>query len=269
MLFYNGQGKPLTGSVINAFEYFLCAYEHNKDVKLVLCDHSEEAAERYFKVVDNRYDLSGIEDYKDNVILNNKRLDLYHMSLDTVLVVDFLTINWTRGFIRPSKLMVISEKRTDNPRYFFKKELYKDITYYGEMPFHYRDREYRMKMLFDRYKPLKKVESGIYINSPLNDDYSFLDDLKLPDKPILKKTHGNHLENMFEKFDTYLYYHANKWFDPHPRLFVECTFYEKEIIYHNIHNIKDGSLYRYNDVMQNGISKRTLNRKDEIIQCMI
>ena len=269
IIFYNGQGNPLTGSLINAFEYFLCAYEFNKDIKLILCEHTEEAVIRYFNIVDNRYDLSGIEDYKKNVILTKRPMELYRMKLDTVLVLDFWTIHRIRGFISPPKLIVISEKKTEDPRYFFKKELYKDLTYYGEMPFHYRDKKYRMKMLFDRYKPLKKVESGIYVNSPLNDDYSFLDTLDLPDKPIIKKTHGDHLDNMYEHFDTYLYYHANKWFDPHPRLFVECTFYGKDIIYHNIHNIKDGSYYRYNDVIKNGISSRTLSRKDEIIECMI
>ena len=57
-------------------------------------------------------------------------------------------------------------------------------------------------------------------------------ELDLPDKPIILKS-GNHLGNLFEKFDTYVYYHANKWFDPHPRLFRECKFYGKEIHYIN------------------------------------
>lgn len=268
IVFYNSNTHPLTGSLINAFEYFLCAYEYNREVKLILCEHDEKAMRRYCDIVDNRYDLSGIEDYKDNMILTNSRMDLYKMDLNSVLVLDFWTIHRIRGFIRPKKLTVISEKHTDDPRYFFKKSLHDDITYYGEMPFHYRDKKYRMKMLFNRYKPLKRVDEGIYVNSPLNNDYSFLDTLDLPQKPIIKKTHANHLDNMYEKFDTYLYYHANKWFDPHPRLFVESTFYNKEILYYNIFDIKDGSYYRYHDVMENGIEDRTLTKDDEIVRIL-
>jgi hypothetical protein len=67
----------------------------------------------------------------------------------------------------------------------------------------------------------------------------------------------------------YVYYHANKWFDPHPRLFLECTFYNKEIRYYNKYDIKDGSYYRYIDVMLRGIDDRTLSKDDEIVRQFI
>lgn len=78
-----------------------------------------------------------------------------------------------------------------------------------------------------------------------------------------------HKENLFENFTHYVYCHANKWFDPHPRLFLECTFYDKKIIYNNLFDIKDGSWYRYNDIIKNGIEGRTLTRDDEIIGQLI
>jgi hypothetical protein len=164
-------------------------------------------------------------------------------------------------------LVVISEKKTDDPEFFFRKDLY-NVTYYGEMPFHYRDEEYRMKFLLDRYKKLKTVDEAIFINSPHNEDLSFVDELSLPDKPIIYKTR-NHKDNLFEKFDTYVYYHANKWFDPHPRLFIESAFYDKEILYFNPQNIMDGSFYRYKDLMERGIEGRTLTKDDEIVRQFI
>jgi hypothetical protein len=171
-----------------------------------------------------------------------------------------------KGLIRVKDLIVLSEKKTEDPEFFFSKDLY-PVTYYGEMPFHYRDKNYRMKMLFNRYKKLKTVEPGIFISSPHNDSKRFIQTLNLPDKPIIFKTR-NHKKNLFEQFDTFLYYHADKWFDPHPRLFVESAFYGKQIYYFNIPNVLDGSFYRYHDVLEHGITGRTLDKYDELVQLM-
>jgi hypothetical protein len=136
------------------------------------------------------------------------------------------------------------------------------------MPFHHRDVDYRMKFLFDRYKPLQNIEPAIYINSPNNDDYLFIKKLNLPDKKLLYKDRI-HVDNLFEKFDEYVYYHANKWFDPHPRMILESAFYGKKIHYYNPHKIKDGSLYRWKDYKENGLKNRNLTREDEIVRQLI
>jgi hypothetical protein len=74
------------------------------------------------------------------------------------------------------------------------------------------------------------------------------------------------MNNLFEHFDAYIYYHANKWFDVHPRLFLECAFYNKDIHYFNKFNVKDGSYYRYHDLMKYGMEDRHLNEHDEIVK---
>jgi len=269
---YGSTEMSITGSLINAFEYFIAMYEHNKDVVLMCFKTTENAIKLMISVMKDRYDLSDLEGFEKNIIAVKWNY-LIRNEFDNLLVVDFVTINKTRGFIRAKNLVVISEKHTDDPEFFYRKDLY-NVTYYGEMPFHYKDIPYRMKMLFNRYKPLNKVEEAIYINSPQTNnatfDYNtaFLKDLNLPDKPIILKS-SKHLGNMFEQFDTYVYYHANKWFDPHPRLFVECTHYNKDIYYVNNHGIKDGSYYRYKDIKENGIKNRTLTKDDEIVRQFI
>jgi hypothetical protein len=214
----------------------------------------------------NRCDIEDLRGFENNIKII-KRYKLMYEQFDRALVLDFGTISEIKGLIRVKDLIVISEKKTEDPNFFFRKDLY-PVTYYGEMPFHYKDKAYRMKMLFDRYKKLKNVESAIFINSPHNDKKDFVKRLDLPDKPILFKTR-DHRQNLFEQFDTYVYYHANKWFDPHPRLFVECTFYGKEIIYFNYPGIRDGSYHRYLDVIKNGIQYRNLDKDDEIVRLMI
>jgi hypothetical protein len=261
----------ITGSLINAFEYFIAAYEHNKDIKLMCLKSTKSAIELMISVMKNRYDLSGLDGFEKNIMPVSWK-DLIRTEFDNLLVLDFVTISKTRGFIRAKNLIVISEKHTEDPEYFYRKDLY-NVTYYGEMPFHYKDIDYRMKMLFNRYKPLKKVKEGIYINSPQTNnatfkyDTKFLKELNLPKKPVILKS-CDHLDNLFEQFDTYVYYHSNRWFDPHPRLFVECAFYNKDIYYINNYGIKDGSYYRYKDVKENGVKDRTLNRDDEIIRML-
>jgi hypothetical protein len=257
----------ITGSTMNMFEYFLCAYEHNKDIKLVLINASKPTIKKFIDIIKNRYVLDGIEDFENNIIQTTKG-KILRMKFDTVLVIDYNTIKETRGLLRAEKIIVISEKHTES--YFYNKALY-NVTYYGEMPFHYKDCEYRMKLLFDRYKKLGDVKKGTYVNSPRNDDFSFLNDLQMPhlSLPFIFKSKTNHKENLFEQFDNYLYYHANTWFDPHPRLFLECRYYNKPITYVNPYKIKDGSWYRYEDLLSRGLYDRTLNKNDEIIGQLI
>lgn len=262
----------MNGSLINAFEYFIAMYEHNPEIKLHCLNLSEAGVDYWISIMENRYNLSDLEGYRKNII-NIQLKDLIRLQFDNLLVVDFVTIATTLGLIRAKNLVVISEK-TDDPKCFYRKDLY-NVTYYGEMPYLYKDHQYRMKLLFHRFKPLRYVKEAIYINAPLANIFRLrvlekpsVAALNLPDKPLLYKT-GAHLENLFENFDTYVYYHANRWFDPHPRLFVECTFYGKEVYYVNDYGIKDGSYYRYKDICENGVKDRDLSKDDEIVRQFI
>jgi hypothetical protein len=183
------------------------------------------------------------------------------------LVLDFGTIYRVRAF-SAKKVLVISEKYTDKEEFFYNKNVY-PVTYYGEMPFHYKDKKYKMKMLFDRFKPLNAVKTGVYVNAPKAKNKSYLKNENIPKgKPIITKS-SKHRENLFEWFDTYVYIHLRRWFDPHPRLFHECYFYGKEIIYINPAEVKDGSWYRYQDLMKKGLKGRYLTFKDKIVRQLI
>jgi hypothetical protein len=269
ILFYATDTFRLTGSTINAIEYYLAAYEYNKDVKLVLSNASMSFRRKIWELIEDRYKMDDY-DWMKNITFAS----LPYTKFGTALVVDYMTIYKTRGLVNADKILVISEKYTDNPEYFYSKDLY-NVEYYGEMPFHYKDHDYRMKCLFNRYKPLKEVKTGTYLNSPRNDNniYNLSRELgkeyiHLP-MPFIYKSKTKPEENLFEKFTDYVYYHANKWFDPHPRLFLECAFYDKSITYINQHEMKDGSWYRYNDIQKNGLHRRTLDATDEIIAQLI
>jgi len=257
VLFYNYDfhNLHLTGVPINNLEYFFTIFEYNPDFKFIMLNAHESVKQDLIKVAENRYYLDDLKGYQDNIICM-KMADLLKFRLGRVLVTDILTLLKTKDVLRFFWMHYLVEEDYDFP--------YRYVTKYAEMPFH-KGKRYRMKMLFNRFRMLNSVDKGIYINSPKNFDFSFLKYLDLPDKPIVYKSRS-HLENMFEKFDTYLYWHANRWFDPSPRMFAECYFYNKKILYYNHDNIKDGSWYRYNDLMENGLSGRILGKNDELVQ---
>jgi hypothetical protein len=267
ILFYNFDHPIVNGSLINSLEYFLASYQHNKEIKLIFLNTKEETKQLFISIIYERYNLEGLEGFEDNIVLMSLNKEFLESKFNTVLVLDYSTINKTRGLINSKKLLVISEKHLDDPKYFYSKE-YSDVTYYGEMPFHYKDHLYKMKMLFDRYKDLKYTLSGTYIHSPKNPNRSFVKDLSLPSRPIIFRRPG-HEPNFFCKFDTFVYYHAHKWFDPSPRLMHECYFYGKDVLYFNKFNLKDGSYYRYKDLIENGLKDRILSKDDEIVRQLI
>lgn len=270
VLFYVTPTFRLTGSTLNALEYFLEANSHNSNVKLVLINGTPIFRKNITQIAKERYDLglfNGLGIGKH--IISIRKSNLVAHKFDTILVLDYMTIKETKGLLNAKKILVISEKYTADPDYFYDKKLY-NVDYYGEMPFHYKDHDYRMKMLFNKYRPLKNVEVGTYINSPRNDilNLQLLAPYNLP-VPYIFKSKTNHRENLFEKFTHYVYYHADKWFDPHPRLMLECAFYDKKLHYVNPRERQDGSWYRWKDLQERGLEDRTLSKEDEIIRQLI
>jgi len=248
-------------------------FEYNKNIKLLIINYNQEFKKELINLINDRYEISDLN-IEDNII-GISRKDLMYYKFDRLLIFDYGTIYKVKGLIniknKHSKIIIITETHKKDLKYYIDKSFYPPgcVEYYGEMPFVYKDHQYTCKFLFDRLKPLTKVEPNIFINSPNNDDFSFIDLLDLPkDKNIIYKT-GKHKQNLFELFDTFVYYHANKYFDPRPRLMLESYFYGKKVLYYNIHNIKDGSYYRYKDLIKNGISHRFLTKDDEVIRQFI
>lgn len=259
VVFYNLTPHQLriSGVVINCLEYFFTIYEQNPEIKLVILNGKSNIQDELVDLAKNRYYLSDLEGWENN-LYTLKYSKIIRYEFNKVLVVDYETVHKTCNILRAKEIIQIQE----DDDYKFP---HKNVKIYGEMPFHYKDVQYKMKMMFSRYRNLTKKQDGIYINSPRNRDYSFLKYLELPDKPLIYKERS-HLKNMFEHFDTYLYWHANTWFDPHPRLFHESYYYGKKLMYYNHPKVKDGGWYRYHDVLENGLAGRILTRNDEIVR---
>jgi len=271
VVLYNGHPNiKLVGSIFDAFEYYFVMLEHNPNIKLFLINFNKTFIDYLYNIMEERYILDDLK-WKENII-KIPLTSLIHFKFNKVLIVDYTTIPHTRGFLATKKIIIITEYYTKDKRFQYNKKLYDDVVYYTEMPFEYKDKDYRIKMLFNRFKPLKHVQKGIFIHSPNNINLDIIPTMLKLDtsKPIYYKKE-KHMSNLFEHFDEYIYYHVNEYFDTHPRMPLECTYYNKSVKYirSSDDNYKDGSYYRFIDLKENGLKDRSLNKNDEIIQQFI
>ena len=266
--------NEIHGGVIDFIEYYLCILEQNNEIKLLILNYNLEFKRILINLIKDRYNLDGLNFEKN--IIGISKTELLRIKFDRLLIVDYGTIIKVRGLINilndDSKIIITSDLHTNIPECIINRDLYpKDcVIYYGEMPFVYKDIQYNHKFLFSRFKPLTKTNSAIFLHSPKNNDYNFINNYKniFKNRKIIFKTE-KHKIHLFELFDTFVYFHANKWFDPRPRLMHECTFYNKEIIYINEPNCIDGSYFRYKDLIANGLNNRHLTKNDEVVEHFI
>ena len=269
VLMYSWNERGLSGALINALEYFLAIYEHNKDVKFIAIDSKTgDNRQFYIDLCYDRYVLDDLKGFEDNMMYLKHGELIYH-EFDKVLVHDSESVKTIKGLVRAKEICVLCDFYLDNPDYFLGKDKY-NVTYYGEMPFQYKDIQYNMKMLFDRFKPLPYEDDAVYIHSPRNNDTSFVSELTMipKGKKIIHRGHG-HSYNLFTQFNEFVYYHAHTWFDMTPRLMHECTFYGKPVFYVNKWGLKDGSYYRFRDLCERKLDNRTLNKNDEVVRRFI
>lgn len=257
--------NSIMGSVIDALEYWAVANLY-KPTYLVLLQIPKYGIPDYknylLKVFKDRYIINN--DWNDRVIILD-RLSLLKTRFNKVVILDYGTISHIKGLLRADEIIIISEDTSD--QYMLKKDLY-NVTYYGEMPFVYKDIEYRMKLAFDLFKPIGVSTDAIYVNCPNEpDNQDMLKYVISKNKTFFFKA-PKHQNSLFELFDEFLYFHSS-YFDPHPRLLLEAAYYNKKIDYKNPNGIKDGSYYRYLDLETNGLYNRNLDKNDEIIRFLI
>jgi len=118
IVFYIYQPSLLTGSLINAFEYFLQCFEKNKNIKLVFIDAEKNDCKEFIRIIKNRYILDKkVKDFEKNII-SLMWPELNNVSFGTSLVLDFGTMYKVKDKLNSEKILIISEKYTDDERFF-------------------------------------------------------------------------------------------------------------------------------------------------------
>ncbi len=265
----------VTGSLFDAIEYYIFSIINDYPVYLVFLITSCLTMDMRSFIEDiliTRYNLSDVEidKIKKNIIYISRTsftvllIDIY---INKLFIFDLVAALYLKSklFLKFRKLFYITEI-TDEQYDITSK--YKDIIYVTEMPFCKVTVQYKLKFFFDIYRKFNKFDNCLYVNYPGGKIEEVKDIVTKYSKNILEKDHQTN-EKTFQIhkfFDKYLYIKSPYWFDTHPRLFHESMFYGKNIYYENKLNIKDGSWYRYYDLMENGLTDRTLSKEDYLIR---
>jgi len=273
------------GSLYDSIEYFLNIYDVNNDIKLLFhlipndgFIERNKTYKRFEKEVTNilkkirdiieiRYYTSDFSFFDNIHIVDIKQLFLNN-KFNKILTIDMSTPQTFKSFIaRANEIIIIPE--LTKYQYFYKSNRNK-VTYYTEMPFCYCDVPYRIKFDFERTKSIDNFDNKLYVNYPkLNpyDDIDVKNKIEKINKDVLIKE-DNFFYDLHKHFNEYMYIKSLMWFDPHPKLFHECKYYNKEYHYFNRYNIKDGSYYRYNWSLTDKLKDLQLNKDDIIIRMM-
>jgi len=266
----------INGSFIDVLDYYIFMKCNNIKIELNILTYNSDIKNIIKNIISDRYNINNFDIDKIKILKKN---DHIRIQCDKVLLFDWGSIKHT--LFKYNKLIYVYEYCENNKMVDI---LYnkKNVSFFNEMKFGIGNK-YINKINFKNMKKIKtKQDRNIgYINclskgtpeviKKILKEYNF-DKLiittkssvfdNIPNTQIFK----THPKDFFELFDTYIYYHDGVYFDPRPRLFHECIFYNKKIIYINENNIKDGSYYRYNDAIKNGYKHRILTEDDEIIK---
>lgn len=262
----------VNGALLDALEYYLYMRSIGKDVSLCFIRTNQSISFDVIReLVNDRYNIPF--DYEEGISFHRSKTDLMRNVYKNVLILDYTTLE-IAPIIRADTIHIIYDHHPSKKKLYNILRGHDHVKLYNEMPFGIGD-SYLMKFPFGLYKSYNECLPRCYVNCSGKSDLSRT--RILTDKEVMVTgyqgdpldgviTYDSHPKDFFSLFDTYLYIHDGKYFEPRCRLLFESCFYGKTIIYDNPHNIKDGSYYRLKEIKESGIDKRHMTPQDEIVE---
>lgn len=276
---WGSSSQGVSGHLYECIEYYYVLRKHIK-VGIFICTSELITKERIRQALEDKYDftneeieslLADVHFFDPPKILKGNNLLLVDGNFPKLKDVHLLFKN-IMAFACYNKAIAAMENIT----------AFLDFRVYGPCEFH---KNYVKKILFNRYR---KVNTGV---KDVNLLYNKRGPRKISDvtfRELEEKYQGDFLlvtdtlveqlstrynqvlppvENLFEKFSTYIYTPIPKKFDCSPRFIAECAWYDKEVIYHNIDywGVDHGLYHRYCDI-QNNFDSIILKDNDEIVE---
>lgn len=239
----------VNGTLSDSFEYFYKLWELNKDTKLIFTGFKPDL--NFFKqkyiIDENCFNNFLYIDY-------NQLKNLQKTHIKKLLSFAHYLYNYKIDLDCEVHLILNDFNKLNN------------AYCYGEYDSIMGLSNYTYKIYFDIHR-IYKHENNTYIKCLKDTLFS----LKIKQKYhniILQKQVYNR-GDIFKLIDNFVYIKTPSSFDKHPRMFAEAYYQNINIDYYNENNSKDGSYYRYQDILDNSIYKRTLDDKDIIIERML
>ena len=299
MTWNNDNNHGVSGHLYEILEYFILLYKQFKIGILICEDMSWDTIEKAIKTKYN-IDQKLIKKIKENTFFYNRPK---YVTGKNILFVDG---GFTRTSLRDGIALSFDNLfsfRCSNKDFHYNLP-YKNVTLLQDQRV-YNDKDskiainYKKKIKFDIYNKIKKVKTDtalLYVTTNCRKlcsnylldivmEYKFKNYIILTNQPELYQEQFKNiknvtfpampLDNIFEKFDTYIYtptYSVTKkelgCFDCSPRFIAECKYYNKDVIYHNIDKkyleIDTGLKYRKFDI-ENNFNSIILKDNDNII----
>ena len=299
MTWNNDNNHGISGHLYEILEYYLILSKHIK-VGILICEDMDWNTIE--KAIKSKYNIKSsiINEIKSNTVFHYRPK---FISGKNILFVDG---GFTRTSLRDGIVISfnnIFSFRCSNKDFHYNLP-YKNITLLQDQRV-YNDKDneiaidYKKKIKFNIYNDIKKVKTEtalLYVTTNCRKlcsnylldvvmQYKFKNYIILTNQPELYREQFKNiknvtfpampLDNIFEKFDTYIYtptYSVTKQelgcFDCSPRFIAECKYYNKDIIYHNIDknylNVDTGLKYRKLDI-ENNFNSIILKDNDKIV----
>jgi hypothetical protein len=253
LIYHNIKHKLINGTLLYAFEYYIFLRQYT-DLEFFIFDATE-------------YELTKIKNiFKDRYVFNHKYLDdvksagireIYDASkrYDKAIILDHRTYNTIYPVLKNIHILCYAQNYTP----FERKD---NLTLYGYYPYQDFDVKEKLQFNFTIYPNISDVKTNKTLVTTLNADKNILKS-KYPDA-IFRDTH-NHITNIFETFDTLIYYHGDG-IDTNNRLIVEAFYYNKKVILINNGWQNDSVYFRYHDINENGIQSYILTENNKMIK---
>jgi len=274
----NDEINRICGHTFEAFDLylFLKDYLPNKNIKILIMDKLKTSLLK--EAFEDKYYLN-FDDIKNDIIIdrNNKlkyaKIIIYTSGIASYYYKLFRS-NYSISFRCNPKTEFIYN---DNIFYFFDTRIYKNFN----LKFPKNTIHSVKKFYFKYYKKITKTEDKklIYLNSSLRNidieyykkkynNILFVSGNKYNHQEVLEAP----VQNLFKKFNTYIYTPTKRQFDCSPRLLTESYFYDKKIIFdfdfkkYAGPDYGDTGLYwRWYDI-QNNFDKLIYDENDELLQ---
>jgi len=271
---YTHKAHGICGHLYEVIDYYLLIKKHYKTGILV---GDNMSVEQFMKAVVDKYNLSDLElaEMIEHTVFTSRPKII---TGNNILFVDgLLKQHFQEGgvILKFNNILTFrcSPRSTHHDLHYKNIHLLQDDRVYNDL-----DKQmsihYIKKIYFDRYKKYtaqQKTNTALlygtcncrFISSEMLYDiilkYEFEKYLLITDKiemypelPASVEVAEPPVNDIFNKFDTYIYTPATKIFDCSPRFIAECAYYDKSVEYHDIDqehlNINTGLNVRINDI---------------------
>lgn len=287
----------INGSLLDCFECFLYAFDIGLNVRLCLLDDTYRTPAKLSKLYNERYIEGFAKGWENSVTV----IPTYSIDPDdNIVVFDYSTLRAVQPFLpKEARSLFISNvlKRelNDWPDGLPAKEIWCER--FDDM---LGDTQYTMKFPFHAYKPIEMrqpiapllcapglhqkrwyeiYQKGWYFEPDSVEAKYIMELTGCGNNVYYKSSSKDEFNQLLMHMNSLLYFQSPYVYDRKPRIFCEAAFYGVKIMYFPLRHytkdvfrhrvpmtIYDGSTYRYQDVLVNGIETRYYSESDKLIQ---